>query len=82
MYRPAPGGAGQDPTKLALIGVDLGQAVIAVLAVLAVTEEYGTGMIRVTLAAMPRRAVMLGCQSRQHRRSRAGRGACRPSPAA
>lgn len=59
----SPGGAGQDPTKLALIGVDLGQAVVAVLAVLAVTDEYGSGMIRVTLAATPRRAVMLGAKA-------------------
>jgi ABC-2 type transport system permease protein len=58
-----PGGASQDPTKLSLIGVDLGQAIVAVLAVLAVTEEYGTGMIRVTLAATPRRAVMLGSKA-------------------
>ena len=57
------GGAGQDPPKLALIGVDLGQAVIAVLAVLAVTDEYGSGMIRVTLAATPRRARMLGAKA-------------------
>ena len=60
----SPGGADpQDPTKLALIGIDLGQAVVAVLAVLAVTEEYGTGMIRVTLAAMPRRPMMLGAKA-------------------
>jgi ABC-2 type transport system permease protein len=58
-----PGGASQDPTKLSLIGVDLGQAVITVLAILAVTDEYGTGMIRVTLAATPRRAVMLGAKA-------------------
>jgi ABC-2 type transport system permease protein len=56
-------GTGQDPTKLALIGVDLGQTVVAVLAVLAVSEEYGTGMIRVTLTAMPRRAVMFGAKA-------------------
>jgi ABC-2 type transport system permease protein len=53
------GGGGQDPTKLALTGVDLGQAVIVVLAVLTVCEEYGTGMIRVTLAAIPRRPALL-----------------------
>lgn len=57
------GGAGQDPTKLALVGVDLGQAVIAALAILAVTDEYGTGMIRLTVAATPRRAVMLGAKA-------------------
>jgi ABC-2 type transport system permease protein len=55
--------AGEDPTKLSLIGVDLGQAVIAVLAVLAVTDEYGTGMIRLTLAVIPRRGVMLGAKA-------------------
>jgi ABC-2 type transport system permease protein len=54
-----PGAAGQDPTKLSLIGVDLGQAVVAVLAVIAITDEYGTGMIRVTLAATPRRVTTL-----------------------
>jgi ABC-2 type transport system permease protein len=50
---------GQDPTKLALIGIDLGQAVVVVLAVLTVADEYGTGMIRVTLAAMPHREAVL-----------------------
>jgi ABC-2 type transport system permease protein len=54
---------GQDPTKLALTGVDLGQAVLAVLAVLTISEEYGTGMIRITLAAMPRRLVLLGAKA-------------------
>jgi len=58
-----PGGASQDPTKLSLIGLDLGQAVIAVLAVLAITDEFGTGMIRVTLAAVPHRGVMLGAKA-------------------
>ena len=37
----------------------LGQVIVALLAVLAVGGEYGTGMIRVTLAATPRRLVML-----------------------
>lgn len=58
-----PGGSGQDPTKLALVGLDLGQAVIAVLAVLAITDEYGAGMMRVTLSAIPRRGVMLGAKA-------------------
>ena len=59
----SPGAAGnQDPTKLALIGVTVGQAVVAVLAVLAVAEEYGSGMIRVTLAAVPSREHMLGAK--------------------
>lgn len=54
---------GQDPTKLALAGIDLGQAVVAVLAVLAVSDEYGTGMIRVTLTAVPRRLVLLAAKA-------------------
>jgi ABC-2 type transport system permease protein len=52
-------GAGQDPTKLALTGIDLGQAVIAAFAVVTISEEYATGMIRVTLAAVPLRLVVL-----------------------
>ena len=48
-----------DITQLSLTGTDLGQAVVAVVAVLAITGEYATGMIRTTLAAMPRRTVML-----------------------
>jgi ABC-2 type transport system permease protein len=50
---------GQDPAKVSLTGIYLGQAVVAVLAVLAITDEYSTGMIRVTLAATPRRVTVL-----------------------
>ncbi|MCW2935560.1 MAG: hypothetical protein JWM19_6522, partial [Actinomycetia bacterium] len=42
-----------DITQLSLTGADVGQAVVAVIAVLAVTGEYATGMIRATLAAVP-----------------------------
>jgi ABC-2 type transport system permease protein len=52
-------GGSADPTKLSLTGTYIGQAVIAVLAVLAISEEYGTGMIRTTLTAVPRRATLL-----------------------
>jgi ABC-2 type transport system permease protein len=51
-----------DTTKLSLTGIYLGQAVVAILAVLAVGNEYSTGMIRVTLAAMPRRSAMLAAK--------------------
>ncbi|MBW8806052.1 MAG: ABC transporter permease [Catenulisporales bacterium] len=54
---------GEDPAKVGLLGVTLGQAVVAVLAVLAVGEEYGTGMIRVTFAAMPRREAVLAAKA-------------------
>jgi ABC-2 type transport system permease protein len=42
-----------DTTKLSLTGIQAGQAIVAVLAVLAISGEYSTGMIRITLAAMP-----------------------------
>ena len=56
-------GCGQDPAKIALSGVDLSQAVVAVLAVLAISGEYSTGMIRTTLTAMPRRLGVLGAKA-------------------
>ena len=52
-----------DVTKLSLAGTYLGQAVVAIVAVLAVTGEYGTGMIRTTLAAMPRRTTVLAAKA-------------------
>ncbi|HEY1639367.1 MAG TPA: ABC transporter permease [Streptosporangiaceae bacterium] len=52
-----------DTARLSLTGVQAGQAVVAVLAVLAVSSEYSTGMIRVTLAAMPRRAELLAAKA-------------------
>ena len=52
-----------DVTKLSLTGTYLGQAVVAIVAVLAVTGEYGTGMIRTTLAAMPRRGTVLAAKA-------------------
>jgi ABC-2 type transport system permease protein len=42
-----------------LTGVWYGQIALAVLAVLAITSEYSTGMIRATLAATPRRRAVL-----------------------
>lgn len=56
-------GGTADPTKLSLTGIYVGQAVIAVLAVLAVSEEYDTGMIRTSLAAMPRRVNLLAAKA-------------------
>jgi ABC-2 type transport system permease protein len=58
--RCAPGTAcTADTTKLSLTGIEVGQAVVAVLAVLAIGSEYGTGMIRTTFTAMPRRLEVL-----------------------
>jgi ABC-2 type transport system permease protein len=52
-----------DPTKLSLTGVQFGQAVVAILAVLMVSNEYSTGMMRVTLAAMPKREAVLAAKA-------------------
>src|SRR5439155_200962 len=58
-----PGSCTADTTKLSLTGVMLGQATVATLAVLMMSSEYSTGMIRVTLAAMPRRPAVLAAKS-------------------
>jgi ABC-2 type transport system permease protein len=52
-----------DPVKLSLTGVQAAQVLVAVVAVLAVSGEYSQGMIRVTLAAMPRRLTVLAAKS-------------------
>jgi ABC-2 type transport system permease protein len=56
-------GCGIDATKISLTGVQLGQAVIAVLAVLVVGGEYSNGMIRTTLTATPRRTTLLAAKA-------------------
>jgi ABC-2 type transport system permease protein len=56
-------GCGQDPAKVSLTGADLGQAVVAIVAVLAISTEYSNGMIRTTLTAMPRRAAVLAAKA-------------------
>lgn len=60
---PALGGCIPDPARQSLIGVEAGQAVVAILAVVAVTGEYATGMIRVTFTAMPRRLIALSSKA-------------------
>lgn len=52
-----------DTTKLSLIGVQFGQAVVAILAVLMISNEYSSGMIRITLAAMPNRLAVLAAKA-------------------
>jgi ABC-2 type transport system permease protein len=52
-----------DTTKLSLTGVEFGQAVVAILAVLVISGEYSTGMIRLTLTAMPRRSAVLAAKA-------------------
>jgi ABC-2 type transport system permease protein len=56
-------GANPGTTKLSLTGIELGQAIIAIFAVVGICNEYGSGMIRVTLAAVPRRQAMLAAKA-------------------
>jgi ABC-2 type transport system permease protein len=48
-----------DPTRRSLIGIFLGQLIFGVLGVLIMSAEYGTGTIRATLSAVPRRPAVL-----------------------
>jgi ABC-type transport system involved in multi-copper enzyme maturation permease subunit len=48
-----------DPTQTSLIGIAFGQFVIGILGVLVMSAEYGTGTIRATLSAAPRRSKVL-----------------------
>jgi len=52
-----------DPAKTSLTGIDLGQAVVAIVAVTVISGEYSTGMIRLTLAATPRRWRVLAAKA-------------------
>lgn len=54
---------GLDPARVSLTGIYLGQAVVVVLAAQAMSAEYSSGMIRVTLAAMPSRITVLAAKA-------------------
>jgi ABC-2 type transport system permease protein len=56
-------GCGGDTTKLTLTGVYIGQALVAILAVLIISGEYSSGMIRTTLTAVPRRATAFAAKA-------------------
>ena len=56
------GGCQLDPAKVSLTGVDLGQAIVAIVAVTVVSGEYSTGMIRLTLTATPSRWRLLAAK--------------------
>jgi ABC-2 type transport system permease protein len=60
---PSPAECFEDTTKLSLAGVWLGQVVVVLLAVGMVGGEYGTGLIRATLAAVPRRRTVLATKA-------------------
>ena len=48
-----------DPVAISLSGVQLAQLAVGVLGVLLITSEYATGLIRTSLAAVPRRLPVL-----------------------
>jgi len=55
--------AAVDPVQLSLAGLHLSQIAFGVLGVLVISSEYSTGMIRATLAAVPRRRLMLAAKA-------------------
>lgn len=56
--------AGFDPTQSSVLGLALlGQFIMAVLGAQAITSEYSTGMMRTSLAVMPRRVVFYGAKA-------------------
>ena len=70
-----------DVTNNILVGGALGSVLFAVLGVLVMTSEYSSGTIRATLAAIPRRPLVLAAKAAVGH-DRAGRRAnWSPSPA-
>ncbi len=55
-------GEGFDPTNTALAGLALGSLVVGIFGILSMTGEYGSGTIRSSLAATPRRGVFFGAK--------------------
>ncbi len=54
---------GFDPTNASSAGFALASLIIGILGVLSMTGEYGSGTIRSSLAATPRRAVFFGAKA-------------------
>src|SRR5580692_4396331 len=56
--------AGFDATMISLVAFfEIGQLIIAVIAALAITSEYSTGMIRTSLTAQPRRRTVYAAKA-------------------
>jgi ABC-2 type transport system permease protein len=60
---PSPAECFEDTTELSLTGVWLGQVAVVLLAAALVGGEYGCGLIRTTLAAQPRRHMVLATKA-------------------
>jgi ABC-type transport system involved in multi-copper enzyme maturation permease subunit len=56
-------GPGFDPTFRSLVGLIIGQLIIAVLGALTITSEYSTGMIRTSLTVQPRRGTLYAAKA-------------------
>jgi hypothetical protein len=69
-----------DPVGDPLSGFQFGELALGALGVLAVSTEYGTGMIRTTLTATPRRGLIYAAKTLTSRRSRCS--SARPAPSA
>jgi ABC-type transport system involved in multi-copper enzyme maturation permease subunit len=54
---------GFDPISTSLIGVFIGQFAIGILGALVISAEYGTGTIRATFSAAPRRPLVLAAKT-------------------
>jgi ABC-2 type transport system permease protein len=52
-----------NPVTSSLAGIFLAELAIAVLGVLVITSEYGSGMIRATFSAVPQRLTVLGAKA-------------------
>ena len=63
-----------DPTNVSLAGLALGSLIIGILGVLSVSGEYGSGTMRSSLVAMPRRAVLLRSEGHCPRQCGPGTG--------
>jgi ABC-2 type transport system permease protein len=53
---------GFDPTLISLNGLYISQVAVGALGVLTITSEYGTGMIRASLTAVPQRRAVLAAK--------------------
>jgi hypothetical protein len=53
---------GFDPTNQSMAVLAIGSLVMGILGIMVITGEYGTGTIRPSLAAMPRRSVLLSAK--------------------
>jgi ABC-2 type transport system permease protein len=52
-----------DPVEQGFAGLEVAEITLAVLGVMVITSEYGTGMIRTTLAAVPNRLLVFAAKA-------------------